>query len=280
MAGHQGHAVAQAGATRGAAYPAAKQDGPGASSGPFVSLSIVVKMTQVIGRRGGHCRFDDLAAALDQTKTSGAFRGRTSAGRIFGVVETVDGELHLTELGRRVCSPGTEAEALAEAFLNVPLYKALFARYAAEGGKLPTPDVIEADMERLGVSHDRAGVARQVFLRSAETAGDFRSGNDRLIRPVTGAGSIAGRHVGAPEPKEPAVVPPAEAAPMAEHPLIQGLMAKLPPEGERFTPRQRQRWLDAAKASLDLMYAGDDEDDPEPALPGPNGVTSRQPQRV
>jgi hypothetical protein len=61
---------------------------------------------------------------------------------------------------------------------------------------------------------------------------------------------------------------------MAEHPLIQGLMTKLPPEGERFTPRQRQRWLDTAKAALDLMYAGDDEDERDYPAASLNGTVA------
>ena len=247
---------------------------------PFIPLSDVVKMVQAIGLRGGRCRFDDLADALGQRKTSGAFRGRTSAGRMYGAVETVGSELELTDLGEAMCSPDPEGDTLAQAFLRVPLYEALYARYAAESGKLPAREVLEADMMRLGVPAKSVELARRAFLRSAEFAGFFRSGRDRLIRPAPMSDSIAPRQIATPEPTEPAVGPPAEAAPMAEHPLIQGLMAKLPPEGERFTPRQRQRWLDTAKAALDLMYAGDDEDDPEPAPAGLNGAASRQPQRI
>jgi len=63
---------------------------------------------------------------------------------------------------------------------------------------------------------------------------------------------------------------------MAEHPLIKGLVAKLPAEGETFTPKQRQRWLDAAKVNLELIYADADEVPvPEPT---PNGVATAQMQ--
>ena len=48
---------------------------------------------------------------------------------------------------------------------------------------------------------------------------------------------------------------------MANHQLIAGLVAKLPPEGHKFTARQRQRWLEAAKVNLELIYASDDEDE-------------------
>jgi hypothetical protein len=67
---------------------------------------------------------------------------------------------------------------------------------------------------------------------------------------------------------------------MADHPLIKGLVAKLPAEGERFTTRQRKRWLDAARVNLDLIYATDDDDaNDEPA---PNGVvpSDQQPSWV
>jgi hypothetical protein len=53
-------------------------------------------------------------------------------------------------------------------------------------------------------------------------------------------------------------------------------VAKLPPEGERFTPKQRQRWLDAAKVNLDLIYAEDDEE-PTPTA-SLNGVPTGQRQ--
>ncbi len=69
---------------------------------------------------------------------------------------------------------------------------------------------------------------------------------------------------------------------MAEHPLIRGLVAKLPAEGQPFTPKQRRRWLEAAKVNLELIYAADDEDgeDEKPAPePSPNGVSATvQPQ--
>jgi hypothetical protein len=44
---------------------------------------------------------------------------------------------------------------------------------------------------------------------------------------------------------------------------MEGLVAKLPPEGERYTHQQRQRWLETAKNILDLVY-GDGDDEPEP----------------
>jgi hypothetical protein len=47
---------------------------------------------------------------------------------------------------------------------------------------------------------------------------------------------------------------------MEPPPLIRGLIAVLPPEGQRFPPRQLERWLAAAKISLDLIYGADDDE--------------------
>src|SRR6266566_294181 len=99
---------------------------------------------------------------------------------------------------------------------------------------VPLDDVVE--MIRLGVPRKQVPKARQVLIRSAETAGYFRSGRDRLLRPT--ASTITSGHSGAPAAEKP-MVSHAEAVPMAEHPLIKGLVAKLPAEGETFTPKQR-----------------------------------------
>jgi hypothetical protein len=41
---------------------------------------------------------------------------------------------------------------------------------------------------------------------------------------------------------------------MDAHRMIRALAAELPPEGERFSPAQRQAWVDAAAAIIDLVY--------------------------
>jgi len=241
---------------------------------PYVPLHDVVEMVLKVEGRGHRCRVDELAADLGQQKTSGAFRSRLSAGRMFGATEVVRGDISLTELGQQICNPATRPGALAEAFLNVPLYKQIYDKFA--GGKLPPGQGIEAEMIRLGVPRKQVQKARQVLIRSAETADYFRNGRDRLVRPP--ASIIAIGHSGAPAPEKP-VVPRAEAVPMGDHPLIKGLVAKLPAEGQRFTPKQRQRWLDAAKVNLDLIYAVDDEEDEKPVpQPTPNGLATTQPQ--
>jgi len=238
---------------------------------PYVPLQDVVAMVLKVEGRGHRCRVDELAADLRQNKTSGAFRSRLSAGRMFGVTETLRGDITLTQLGQAVCNSDTRPEALAQAFLNVPLYQEIYRKFA--GGKLPPVQGIDAEVIRLGVPTKQAQKARQVLIRSADLAGYFRNGRDRLIRPP--ASTIASEHNAAPE--EP-TVPRAE-VPMGDHELIRGLVAQLPPQGQRFTPKQRRRWLEAAKLNLELIYAEDDEEDEKPvAEPTLNGAATVQRQ--
>ena len=191
---------------------------------------------------------------------------------MFGVIDSVRGDVSLTDLGRLICYPETQPAALAEAFLNVPLYEKVYNEFA--GGKLPPDGGLEQFMRREGVPGKQAQKARQVLYRSADTAGFFGSGRDRLIRPPVS--TIGTGHSGASAPEKP-MVSHVEAVPMAEHPLIRGLVAKLPAEGEPFTPKQRQRWLEAAKVNLELIYA--DADEAAAPEPTPNGVAAAvQPQ--
>lgn len=237
---------------------------------PYVPLHDVIEMVEKLEGRGYSCRVEELAADLGQQRTSGAFRSRVSAGRMFGVTETVRGDVTLTDLGRQILSPEAQAKALVTAFANVPLYAAIYDKFAS--GKLPPDSGIEAEMIRLGVPRKQVQKARQVMIRSAETAGYFRAGRDRLIKPPVG--SVANGYGDAPAPDKP-VVPPAEVVSMAEHPLIKGLVAKLPPEGGRFTSKQRQRWLEAAKLNLELIYA-DDDDEPASNASSLNGLATAQ----
>lgn len=241
---------------------------------PFIPLTDVIEMLHLIKAQGGRYTFERLAAALRQSKSSGAFRGRTAAGRMYGTVETVGNQLVLTKLGERICSPASAAEALAEAFLRVPLYEALYARYSPGGGMLPNDSEVEKDMMDLGVPEARVKMVRRVFMRSAETAGYVGSDRDRLVRPGMEAGNITGNAsadvASAPEAKEPPAVPHGETVPIAEHPLIKMLVAGLPPAGTKLPEGQLRRWLAAAESGLKLIY----DVTPEDPAPSANGYSA------
>jgi hypothetical protein len=240
----------------------------------YSPLSEAVEVVRAVERRGHTCTVDELAAELNQQMTSGAFRNKISAARLYGVIDVSRQVVTLTDIGRRIISPDTHAQALADAFMHVPLYRLLYDQFA--GNNLPPDQGIEAAMRRVGVPEKQTVRARQILFRSAETAGFFSAGRNRLVRPA-GSSLPTEPHAGPGTGDRNRGSSGAETVPMAEHPLIKGLVAKLPPEGERFTPQQRRRWLDAAKVNLELIYAADDEDaDPTPA--SLNGVASVQPQ--
>lgn len=261
MTGTDGRGAPASGRTRGAQPPGRAES---RVAYPFIPLTDVKEMLHLIKGQGGRYRFDGLADALGQVKSSGAFRGRTGAGRMYGTVETEGHELVLTDLGRRACSPETEAAALAEAFLRVPLHQALYTRYARNGGKLPVESVIEADMMALGVPEAQVKIIRRVFLRSAETAGYFHAGKDRLSRPLPADGEAAGGIQDPVETKDAGTDAGREgpdAGMTLQHEWLRVLESKLPPEGEQFPRKQRQRWLELARVYIDLAYPDDEEPD-------------------
>ena len=132
--------------------------------------SAVTIARHVYDRSGlGKCPLDELAAQAGVTM-SGNFRNRNAAAKLFGFIEK-DGQsaVKLTDLGARVVSAKSEADARATAFLNVPLYSGIFEKY--RGKLLPPSKALEREMVTLGVIPTMATPARQIMQRSARQAG-------------------------------------------------------------------------------------------------------------
>jgi hypothetical protein len=214
------------------------------------------------------CELPQLAAWLNHDSvTSGSFRGKVNAARIFGLVETGPNSVKLTALGRRIVDPQKGPAAKVDAFLTVPLYRAIYERYA--GSLLPNNIGLEKEMTELGVAAKQADKARQAFQRSAQEAGFFRQGSNKLVKPAfaavqeemeierrdqpdgTGSGGGGGR-------------PPM-------HPFIEGLVKTLPDAGMVWPDSGQQQWLDAAKAIFKLIYPSP-EDSKAPPAPEPRDV--------
>ena len=106
------------------------------------------------------------------------------AARSFGLVETQHGGfVSMTRLGRNVLDDAERSNALAEAFLNVPLHAKMYEQY--QGNALPPPAAVERHMEGLGVPPKQKERARQTFTKSARFAGFIDSSTERFIRPAT-----------------------------------------------------------------------------------------------
>lgn len=234
---------------------------------PNVDLDVAINITRgVYARAGlGKCPLDELAAELGVT-ISGTFRVRNSAARLFGFIEK-DGQsaVKLTDLGARLVSSESEADARATAFLNIPLYAQIYEKY--RGKLLPPTKALEREMITLGVITTQAAAARQIMQRSARQAGYFNSGEDRLVRPR--AAGAAGETI------DQTV---ADASPAARedeprgnnhfgggagggggqyHPFVQGLLQTLPEPGTLWTVEGRAAWLQAAAQNFTLIYKGE-----------------------
>ena len=132
---------------------------------------------------GGEGDLNSLAAwAGHDSSKSGTFRNKVYASRDFGLVEIEKTEVQLTPLGHDIVDSEREAAARADAFLSVPLYRAIYDDL--DGKRLPPDGGLENKMHSLGVGQKQVAKARQVFARSAEQAGFFTFGRDRLVKPT------------------------------------------------------------------------------------------------
>lgn len=239
---------------------------------PYMNLDDAIAVALAIHNNvgPGGCDDDQLAPWLKLSAKSSGYRTRIYTARMFGLIEDKGGSHSLTTLGRSIVDPSQTRAARASAFLRVPLYKAVFDRY--RGGTIPPPAAFEKDIVSLGVAEKQKGRARQVFEKSAEQAGYFEQGKDRLVKPGVaeikdpgdpnkadvkqGGGSGSGGE------------PPA----LELHPFIQGLLQTLPKPGTEWQGPARAKWLQTAANIFDLIYKG------EGAIEVRSAVANRSPR--
>jgi hypothetical protein len=226
---------------------------------PYGDLDDAIEVAFTVHEHFGlSATVDQVAAAMGQS-LSGAFRAKMATAATFGVVESGRGEVHLTDLGARIADPEARSGARVEAFLGVPLYQAVFERF--RGARLPGEAGLEAELVKLGVGAKVAMKARQALQRSAEQAGFFSHGRDRLVQPsvstiapVPPATSDAGTDQ-RPSPPSVASSPPVG---LAQHPLLVGLWQELPdPKVAKLSPEQQANWIETATLVLKLLYSGE-----------------------
>ena len=191
---------------------------------------------------------------MNQTAAGGTFRSMLGAARSFGLVETQHGGfVSMTRLGRNVLDDAERSNALAEAFLNVPLHAKMYEQY--QGNALPPPAAVERHMEGLGVPPKQKERARQTFTKSARFAGFIDSSTERFIRPAT-----------APD------LPAASASELPKgggdgnggglnlDPLLVALLEKIPSVGDEWPKGQRIRWFRTFAMNVSQIYdTGEDE---------------------
>ncbi len=222
---------------------------------PYGDLDDAVIVARTVYKYAGmECSPDQLAGWMHQTTSSGGFRTRLSTSRIFGLIETEQGKIKLTSLGRQVVDREQEHEARAKAFLTVPLYNAVYEKYRER--LLPPRAALQHEMAGLGVSSKQTDRARQAFERSAQQANFFAQGNDRLIMP-TGAHPSETVPIKAGEDRGERVVSGGGGNGPTWHPFIQGLIQTLPKADSEWPASDRVKWLKTAANVFDLIYKGE-----------------------
>jgi hypothetical protein len=202
---------------------------------------------------GGSASPEQLAASLNQVPKSGAFRTKVATARTMGIVDVTRGRVSLSPLGRRIIDPEQRADARVDAFLNVPLFKALTEEYGAY--RLPPDTGLEKKIRELGVSVKQTAKARQAFQRSAEQAGFFAHGRDRLVRPA------ANRHDPDRSPESKHQDPPQDPEVNAGRsvvtgpvpPPVQDLWLTLLQEGRSWSAEKTQEFVETARKLHELL---------------------------
>lgn len=223
---------------------------------PYMDLNEAVTLARAIHNNvgTGTCTVEQLAPWVKQSPTSSGFRSRLATGKLFGLINADRSDaLQLTELGRIVVDAKREREGRARAFLSVPLYTAVHDKF--KGSVVPPVAALEKELAALGVAGTLTDTARRVMERSAEQAGFYEAGRDRLVMPGfapvapreeekadeadlgTGGGNGGGGG------KQPPI-----------DPIIAGLLARLPKSGEVWPEQERKLWLQLLEGSFKLIY--------------------------
>jgi hypothetical protein len=182
----------------------------------------------------------------------GTFRVKVASSRTFGATMVKDGMISLTALGRKLLDPQTRAAARVNAFLTVPLFARLAEDY--KGSLLPPTSGLEQKITELGVSPKQASRARVAFQRSAEQAGFFQHGKNRLVQPAAPTpseepedsrtpSSRADTGTGGDEDRSNAALP----SPVAE------LWLTLLRDGRAWSAEKTQEFVEAARKLDDLL---------------------------
>lgn len=233
---------------------------------PYMSLDAGIAIARAVLDAGGvPLSREQLAGVMGSSSGSGTFLMKIAAARTFGLINYVQGKYELTNLGFSIVDSDEKRQraARAESFKTVPLYRRVYEEF--KGKQLPPrPLGLEQAFVKFGVAPKQANYARLAFDKSAQQAGFFAAGPDRLIEPIMGAAPAdrnrptADENDGDSERGRPIVK---NTAPVASelHPFIQGLLDSLPAPDTNWTVDGRAKWLQAAANIFDLMYKGSGE---------------------
>jgi hypothetical protein len=227
---------------------------------PYMDLEAGVSVAKAMLSGGGVALSrDQLAGVMNLVAGSGNFVQKVATARIFGLITFNGGKYELTNLGFSIVDSDDKRQkaARAEAFLNVPLYRRTYDEF--RGKQLPPrPHGLEQAFVKFGVAAKQRTNARLAFDKSANQAGFFPNGPERLIEPILGMSSSPDRGRAAPVDDEDDVAVDRSPPPVDNslHPFIQGLLDTLPEPQTNWAIEGRAKWLQAAANIFDLIYKG------------------------
>lgn len=222
---------------------------------------------------GGACAPDQLATYLSyKSTTSGTYQTRVSSAKQFGFVRVENGQVIVTDRAMQIISPILPEDSInarADAFLSVELFSKVYEKY--RGATIPPKvGLRNLFLTTFAITTDRADPAVRVLFDSAAQAGFFPNGDQtRLVRPTTKAPPPAKVGVVPPEVRiSSALVPERQTSggsgggegPYGVHAAIVGLLRELPPAGELWPKRGKDRFIKAFLATLDFVYPNDDDE--------------------
>jgi hypothetical protein len=147
-------------------------------------LDAAVAVARYVSRSDAGVSSHELAPALGYSGVkNGAFLTRLANARLFGLVAGSSSQVTLSDRGRRALSPdgAASAAARAEAFLSVPLFRAVFDQYADR--RIPGPDDLESVLRTdFGEPDAKARVSAAKLLDSARQAQLIRAQPDGTMR--------------------------------------------------------------------------------------------------
>lgn len=208
--------------------------------------------TAIHGNVGsGQCSMGQLSAWMGQSIKSSGFRTQLAAARLFGLIESDDPEsLRLADLGRRIVDPIQARAAKAEAFLRVPLFKAIYELH--KDSVTPPSAALEREIADLGVSDKQKTRARQVFESSAVQTGFREAAPNRLVMPAVVVKPST-------EEKKKRGGGDDGSGDLHLDPLLMALLRKIPQAESGWPAESRLRWFRTFAMNVSQVY---DDSDP------------------
>jgi len=239
--------------------------GRSGNTSPYFELDASIAVADIIQQKGGGtCSPEQLATWLKYKSIgSGTYLTRVSAAnKHFGLIESVGDSFVLTERAKKILAPVMPEDATnakIDAFLNVPLFAKVYEHF--RGSPLP-PEVGLKNLflNTYRVLPDRVAKAVRIFLNSAEQAGFFLATGDRsrmvkptitIVTPPAASSSVANDEASVIQEKPKGGGGGDGTG--GVHSAIIGLLRELPQPGP-WEQQQKQRFLDAFKATIDFIY--------------------------